>query len=80
MMARQQLEGAQNVVYQYISFVSLHTIFGIVYHGKGTTLLQSCSSKLVSIERFALESEENATRRTVAAVGGNHRVAFKNLI
>ena len=74
------MEGAQHVVYQYVSVVALWAKFGLVYHGKGATLLQGRGCELVPVERFAFKGEENATRRAVATVGGYYGVAFKNLI
>ena len=74
------LQGVQTVVGEDEARVALNGIFGLVDHGVGAALVKSCCCKLVAVERFALEREEDASFGTVATVGCDNGVLLENFV
>ena len=74
------LQGVQTVVGEDEPRVALNGIFGLVDHGVGAALVKSCCCKLVAVERFALEREEDASFGTVATVGCDNGVLLENFV
>ena len=52
----------------------------LVHDGIGAALLQGLQRKLVTVERVALESQEDAARGAVAAVGCDARMLLIELV
>ena len=80
MLTGQFLEGDETILYKDDSLIALLGILFFVYYCIGTAFLQGHGGKLVAVERGTLQSQEDTALRTVAAVGGNHRVLQVNLI
>lgn len=78
-LACQLLEGGQTVVDQDVSAVVL-IVFLVVYHHIGTALVEGGVGEKVAVERGAPERDEDASLRTVAAVGGYSGVLLVQLV
>ena len=87
MLASQVLEGLQAVVHSYNprkeeggrrKEITLGDVF--VNDGVGTSFLQSLDGKSISVERLPSECEEDASFRTVAAVGSDTGMLLVELV
>ena len=78
MTGEELLQRVQAVVHQYATRVC--GVLCLVYHGIGTALLQCGGGELVAVKRCALQGEEYASFRAVAAVGGDYGVLLENLV
>ena len=76
-MACQQLQRCEAVAHEDDAWVVAVGVFCLIHHGIGASLFQRCLGKLVAVEGFALQREENGAGRAVACVGGNDGVLFK---